>query len=102
MLFVKNSVELQQALATYGSIINDQIIWFAYPKKNSGIETDLKMEQWKELDSYGLTPCASAAISEVWTGLRIKPVHAVKASGLGNKEIKSSDFSEYIDVEHKK
>lgn len=102
LLFVKNSVELQQALATYGSIINDQIIWFAYPKKNSGIETDLKMEQWKELDSYGLTPCASAAISEVWTGLRIKPVHAVKASGLGNKEIKSSDFSEYIDVEHKK
>lgn len=102
LLFVKNSTELQQALTTYGSKINDQTVWFAYPKKNSGIETDLKMEQWKELDSYKLTPCASAAISEAWTGLRIKPVHAVKASGVGNNEIKSSPFSEYIDVELKK
>jgi hypothetical protein len=102
LLFVKNSTELLQALATYGSGIKDQIVWFAYPKKNSGIETDLKMEQWKELESYKLTPCASAAISEVWTGLRIKPVDAVKASGVGNNEIKSSAFSEYIDVSNKK
>jgi hypothetical protein len=102
LLFVKNSTELLQALATYGSKIKDQIVWFAYPKKNAGIDTDLKMEQWKELDSYKLTPCASAAINDVWTGLRIKPVDAVKASGVGNKEIKSSAFSEYIDVSNKK
>lgn len=102
LFFVKNSEELLQILATYGSEIKDQAVWFAYPKKNSGIETDLKMEQWKELNSYKLTPCASAAISEVWTGLRIKPVDAVKASGVGNNEIKSSAFAEYIDVTNKK
>jgi hypothetical protein len=102
LLFAKNSTELNDLLRKFGSKINDQIVWIAYPKKNSGIDTDLKMEKWNELETYKLTPCASAAINEIWTGLRIKPISAVKASGVGNKEIKDSVFSEYIDVENRK
>jgi hypothetical protein len=102
MLFAKNSTELNDLLRKFGSKINDQIVWVAYPKKTSGIDTDLKMEKWNELEMYKLTPCASAAIDETWTGLRIKPISAVKASGVGNKEIKESVFSEYIDVENRK
>lgn len=101
-LFAKNSTELNDLLRKFGSKINDQIVWIAYPKKNSGIDTDLKMEKWNELETYKLTPCASAAIDRVWTGLRIKPIAAVKASGVGNKEIKDSAFSEYIDIENRK
>lgn len=102
LLFARNSNELNALLRKFGSKINDQMVWIAYPKKNASIETDLKMEKWNELEKYKLTPCASAAIDAVWTGLRIKPIAAVKASGLGNSEIKSSAFSEFIDVENKK
>lgn len=102
LLFAKNSVELDQLLVNFGREINKQIVWIAYPKKTSGIETDLKMEQWAALASYELTPCAAAAINEVWTGIRIKPITAVKSSGLGNNAIKGNIFSDFIDVENKK
>lgn len=102
LLFAKNSIELNGLLERFGSKINDQIVWIAYPKKNSGIDTDLKMEKWNELEKYKLTPCASAAIDQVWTGLRIKPITAVKVSGVGNKEIKEGAFSEFIDVQNRK
>src|SRR5690606_10862711 len=102
LLFAKNSIELNGLLERFGSKINDQIVWIAYPKKNSGIDTDLKMEKWNELEKYKLTPCASAAIDQVWTVLRIKPIAAVKVSGVGNKEIKEGAFSEFIDVQNRK
>ncbi len=102
LLFAKNSIELNGLLERFGAKINDQIVWIAYPKKNSGIDTDLKMEKWNELEKYKLTPCASAAIDQVWTGLRIKPIAAVKVSGVGNKEIKEGAFSEFIDVQNRK
>jgi len=101
LLFAKNSLDLEQLLVNYGLKINDQIVWIAYPKKTSGIETDLKMEKWSVLENYKLTPCAAAAIDETWTGIRIKPISAVKTSGLGNSEIKKNAFSEFINVEKK-
>lgn len=102
LIFVKNSAELVQVLQQYGSKLKDQICWIAYPKKTSGIPTDLKMEKWVALEQYQLSPCASAAIDDTWTGIRIKPVDQVKASGLGNSEIKTNDFAEFIDVTSKK
>jgi hypothetical protein len=103
LLFVKDSSELTRELKTWAPKIDDKkTVWVAYPKKTSGIVTDLKMEKWKELDLYKLTPCGSAAIDDTWTGLRIKPIDQVKTSGVGNNEIKNNEFSEFIDVENKK
>jgi Uncharacterized protein conserved in bacteria len=103
LLFVKDSAELTRELKIWAPKIDtEKIVWIAYPKKTSGIVTDLKMEKWKELELYKLTPCASAAIDDTWTGLRIKPIDQVKASGVGNNEIKKNEFSEFIDVENKK
>jgi hypothetical protein len=101
LLFARNSDELDQLLVKYGFEIRDQMVWIAYPKKTSGIESDLKMEKWSVLENYKLTPCASAAIDQIWTGIRIKPISAVKTSGVGNNEIKKNTFSEFIDVEKK-
>lgn len=102
LIFVKNSIELGNALEIWGPRINNrQITWIAYPKKTSGITTDLKMEKWEALGIYRLTPCGSAAIDDTWTGLRIKPVDDVKKSGAGNAQIKTSAYGEYIDVERK-
>jgi len=103
LLFVKDSSELSNALEIWGPLITEkQIVWIAYPKKTSGIPTDLKMEKWKELDVYQLSPCGSASLDETWTGLRIKPVVNLKKSGIGNSEIKKNEFAEFIDVDLKK
>jgi len=102
LLFVKDSSDLIRELKIWAPQIDDKkTVWVAYPKKTSGIVTDLKMEKWKELDLYKLTPCGSAAIDDTWTGLRIKPIDQVKTSGVGNNEIKNNEFSEFIDVENK-
>lgn len=102
LLFVKNSQELSDALSQHGPEIKDQVVWVAYPKKTSGIETDLKMEKWTELEDYKLTPCGSAAIDDTWTALRIKPIDQLKKSGVGNEQIKGNEFAAFIDVDRKK
>lgn len=102
LIFVKNSAELTQVLQQYGSLLKDQIAWIAYPKKTSGIATDLKMEKWKELEDFQLSPCASVSIDDTWTGIRIKPIEKVKTTGLGNAQITSNEFAAFIDVANKK
>jgi hypothetical protein len=74
------------------------IIWIFYPKKSSKIKSDLDlMKSWEELDTFGLTPCASAAVNETWTALRLKLITEVKPSGMRNDHIKTNEFGEYID-----
>jgi hypothetical protein len=103
LLFVKDSTELNEALNTWADkITSEVIVWIAYPKKSSGIPTDLKMAKWDELDQYQLSPCGSASIDDTWTGLRIKPISDVKSSGVGNTQIKTNELSEFIDVDNKK
>ncbi len=78
------------------------IIWIFYPKKSSKIKSDLDlMKSWEELDTFGLTPCASAAVNETWTALRLKLITEVKPSGLRNDHIKNNEFGEYIDPVNK-
>jgi hypothetical protein len=79
------------------------ICWIIYPKSKSKLASDLNlMKSWDDLKLYNLTPCASAAINETWTALRIKPNEAKKKSGLGNTEIKVGAYGEFIDVANKK
>jgi hypothetical protein len=74
------------------------IIWIFYPKKSSKIKSDLDlMKSWEELNTFGLTPCASAAVNETWTALRLKLITEVKPSGMRNDHIKTNEFGEYID-----
>lgn len=78
------------------------IIWIFYPKKTSNIKSDLDlMKSWKELDVFGLTPCASAAVNETWTALRLKLITEVKPSGMRNDHIKTNEFGGYIDPVNK-
>ena len=65
------------------------VFWVFTPKKSSKIKTDLDlMKTWQEMDVYGLNPCASAAVNETWTGLRLKFITDIKPSGLRNDHIK--------------
>lgn len=103
LLFVMNSDELKEQLAIISKKLKpDTLFWIAYPKKSSGMESDLHMTApWEEVKAHQLTPCASISISEIWTGLRLKPIAMVKASAVRNENIEQNEFSAYIDVINK-
>jgi hypothetical protein len=102
-LFVKNNHELAETLTQVKAILKPEtVVWITYPKKNSGIETDLEMMgSWDVLKQYGLRPVASAAINDVWTALRIRPEHLVKLSDFSKASIQKNDYSAYIDTQKK-
>ena len=102
-LFVKNSTELAENLKVVVPILRpDTILWIIYPKKSSGIKSDLEMmSSWDELGKYGLGGVAAAAIDEIWTALRFRPKEQTITSDTCNENIKQNEYSEYIDVDNK-
>lgn len=103
LIFAQTKSQLMEALnASVASIGAKTICWILYPKAKSGLATDLNlMQSWDDLKIFNLAPCASAAIKDTWTALRIKPADAQKKSGVGNEEIAGNAFGEYIDVANK-
>ncbi|MDQ7948289.1 MAG: YdeI/OmpD-associated family protein [Pedobacter sp.] len=103
LIFATTKAALNQILAQHQAIFTDKLIcWIIYPKAKTELAGDLNlMQSWEDLKYYELTPCASAAIDRTWTALRVKPIGEVKKSGLGNAEIKTSDYGEFIDVNAK-
>lgn len=100
-LFVLNNSELRKELKNLQSYFQaDTIIWIAYPKKTSGMITDLgMMNSWEETSKYSLRPVASVAINETWTALRFRPNDQIKNSDVSNSSIRVNELSKYIDVD---
>ncbi|MEO6524291.1 MAG: YdeI/OmpD-associated family protein [Mucilaginibacter sp.] len=103
-LFVHDSDELNESLSVIGPLIKpDTVAWICYPKKSSGITSDLTMMgSWDELTKYNLEVVAAASVNEVWTAVRIRTIGLAKKSNTGNAEIKQNDYSAYIDVDNRK
>jgi hypothetical protein len=102
-LFVKDSAELVSNLKVIAPVLKPEtVFWIIYPKKSSGIKSDLEMmSSWDEPAKYGLGGVAAAAIDETWTALRFRPKELTKTSHTNNEEIKQNEYSAYIDVENK-
>jgi len=101
-LFVKNSGELLSSIKIIAPLLKpDTIFWISYPKKSSGIESDLKMGSWDILAEYNLDGVASIAVNETWAGSRFRPLGQAKISGVGNAQIKGNEYAAYIDVDNK-
>lgn len=100
-LFVLNNSELRKELKNLQPYFQaDTIIWISYPKKTSGIATDLgMMSSWEETSKYKLRPVASVAINENWTALRFRPNDQIKNSDASNSSIRLNELSKYIDVD---
>jgi hypothetical protein len=47
-------------------------IWVAYPKKSSGIETDLGMGEWEATKGGDWNPVAMIGIDDAWSAVRFK------------------------------
>lgn len=55
------------------------MLWIAYPKKTSGIESDLSRDLiFEAMGGTGWRPVSIIAIDEVWSALRFRPVGDVK------------------------
>jgi len=103
LVFAVTKADMINALnLAHQNITDKTICWIIYPKAKTKLTSDLNlMKSWEELGQYNLVPCASAAINELWTALRIKPIDAQKKSGVGNAEIQTSDYNKYVDVINK-
>lgn len=103
LVFAITKADMFAALATMKQFIGEKtVVWIFYPKAKTVLAADLNlMQSWSDLSDYNLTPCGSAAVSEIWTGIRIKPVSSQKKSGVGNAEIANNEYGKYIDVTNK-
>ena len=102
-LFVTNSVDLAEKLKIIMPVLKpDTVFWVTYPKKSSGIGSDLGMTgNWDALKIHGLRPVASAAINDAWTATRLKFEGQAKVSEFRYEAIKTNEYSAFIDVENR-
>lgn len=55
------------------------LVWITYPKKTSGVESDLSREEvWAAMAGTGWRPVSQIAIDEVWSALRFRPPEDVR------------------------
>ncbi|MFA6107140.1 MAG: hypothetical protein WDA75_00095 [Candidatus Latescibacterota bacterium] len=68
--FVRNRDELEVGIGKVASAVDRGRLWIAWPKKSSGMETDLTQQPVRALGlSLGLVDFKVAAIDEIWTAL---------------------------------
>jgi hypothetical protein len=64
----KHAAALAQAAASA-----DGLAWIAYPKKSSGVDTDITRDHgWDALHAEGLQPVRQVAIDDTWSALRFR------------------------------
>ena len=102
-LFVINSTELVASLKIIAPLLKpDTVFWITYPKKSSGIKSDLEMTgSWDELTKYNLRPVAAAAINETWTALRAKFKEQTNVSEFRNEAVKTNEHAAFIDQDNR-
>lgn len=56
------------------------LVWISYPKKSSGVDSDLSREAvWAAMEGTGWRPVSQIAIDEIWSALRFRPTQEVKS-----------------------
>ena len=72
-MFTKHKSELEDRLPFLkSSLVEKGMIWVSWPKKASGVETDLTEDVIRELAiKNGLVDVKVCAINEVWSGLKL-------------------------------
>jgi len=71
--FVVERSELRRRIEALGRVIHpDGALWVAWPKKSSGVETDMTEDVVREVAlPLGLVDNKVCAIDETWSGLRV-------------------------------
>ncbi len=78
-LFAKDSAEVSRFGPKALQVLNyDGVFWVSYPKKSSGVASDISRDHgWDLLKESGLRPVSAVSIDDTWSALRFRPVAAV-------------------------
>lgn len=56
-----------------GAAADDAVVWFSYPKRSSGVPSDLSRDRgWDALTEAGWRPVSQVSVDEVWSALRFR------------------------------
>jgi hypothetical protein len=77
--FVRCKADVQAvASAVLSAVVEDGLLWFAYPKKSSTVKSDLSRDiGWEPVFAGSFDSVAQISIDETWTGFRFRPKHLV-------------------------
>lgn len=72
-VFVRTVAELKDAIATVrGILAPDGFVWLSWPKKSSGIATDVTGDTIREVAlPTGLVDVKVCAVDDMWSGLKL-------------------------------
>lgn len=81
LLFVRSRAELQRGFRREGRrIVPDGMLWVAWPKKASGVVTDMSEDVVREVVlPAGWVDVKVCAIDETWSGLKVVRRRAQRA-----------------------
>jgi hypothetical protein len=102
LLFVSSKKELKSQWAkALSSLKPDGLLWVAYPKKSSGIPSDLTAMSgdWEGSTDSEWQPVSMIAVDEHWSATRFKPAPELKQQRVqrGDEMIHDSDGTLCID-----
>jgi hypothetical protein len=80
LIFAKQSSYLTEVLPdVVQSLEHDGLFWVAFPKKSSGVETDLSRDLfWEIMLTHGYRAVTQVYIDETWTAMRFRHVDLIK------------------------
>jgi hypothetical protein len=63
---------------TFAAVADDALVWIAYPKQSSGIDTDVNRDTlWESTNGTGWRPVRQVSIDDTWSAVRYRPESAV-------------------------
>jgi len=76
IFFAPNSEELAATIPeVIAHLVHDGLLWVAYPKGSSGVETDLSRDVfWEILLVHGYRAVTQIYIDPVWTAMRFRHI----------------------------
>jgi hypothetical protein len=74
-VFAEKMAELERlAPVAVDAVKYDGLLWVSYPKKSSGLESDLSRDVvWKEVAKTGLRAVSQVSVNDVWSAIRFRP-----------------------------
>jgi hypothetical protein len=79
IFFASDSAELAGTIPeVIAHLAHDGLLWVAYPKGSSGVETDLSRDVfWEILLAHGYRAVTQVYIDPVWTAMRFRHVDLI-------------------------
>ena len=102
MLFATTQKELKaQWPKALASLKQDGALWVSYPKKSSGIQSDLAMEEWDVTQGSDWNSVSMIGIDDTWSSVRFKHAPGLEKARhqRGEEQIKDANGTVCVDRE---